>query len=242
MQVQLDRLRQRYDFSSWSTPQGPGSLAWGFRLAGDEIPGWKPHRIQQVDLPGEPHASLSVWRPLEGNGALLAVNVYQCDDEAAARRYLLRMLGEFQGPDLTRVAAPGEVAYAAGAVGLLFARANLVALVRSIERTPAPVAETAARLDRVLSGRAERPGDGPVIETLDAPADVPAGQPVPITVAANDPAGGTVWFHFASDAGRFTARGRQAAFLPTGDGPHAIVVTAIGAAGATRRTLRLGGD
>jgi hypothetical protein len=242
MQVQLDRLTQRYDFSSWSAPRGPGSLTWGFRLNGDEIPGWKPHRIQQVDLPGEPHASLSVWRPVEGNGALLALNVYECDDETAARRYLLRLLGEFQGPQLTRVASPGDISFAAGAVGLLFARGNLVALVRSIERTPAPVAETAARLDRVLAGGSEPTGKGPVIDTLDAQSDVPAGQPVPITISATDPSGATVWYHFASATGRFTVRGRQPAFLPSQDGPHEIEVTAVGAAGSTRRSLKLGGD
>jgi hypothetical protein len=243
MQVQLDRLRQRYDFASWSDPDGTGSLVRGFRLAGDELPGWRPHRIQQVDMPGEPNASLSVWRPERGNGALLAVNVYECDDDAAARRYLLQLLGEFQGPDLTRVASPGNVAFAAGAAGVLFARGNLVALVRSIERTPAPVAETAARLDRVLEGDVERDGQGPTIDILDARSvDLPAGQPIPITVSATDPSGTPVALRFASATGRFTTHNRQPAFVPTGAGPHEIEVTAIGAAGTTRRTLRIAGD
>lgn len=242
MQVQLDRLMQRYDFPSWSTPEGPGSFAWRFRLSGNEIPGWKPHRIQQVDLPGEPHSCLSVWRPVRGNGALLAINVYECDDEAAARRYLLRLLGEFQGPDLARVAAPGQVAFAAGAVGLLFARGNLVALVRSIERMPAPVAETAARLDEVLSGETGRAGAAPAIDSLDAQPDRTAGQPVPITFSATDPSGAPVWYHFVSETGRFTIHARQPAFLAEQDGPHEIIATAVGAAGSTRRTLRLGGD
>jgi hypothetical protein len=240
MQVQLDRLREQYEFASWSTPRDTSLLAWGFRLSGSELPGWSPHRIQQVDLPGEPPATLSVWRPAEGNGALLAVNVYECDDEAAARRHLLRLLGEFQGPNLQRIASPGDVAFAAGSAGVLFARGNLVAFVRSIERSPAPVAENAARLDRILDADVEPRGDGPEIDTLSIPAAEARGQrPIPIDAAASDRAGGPVWFRFRSDTGRLMLQNRRPAFTPSEPGPHEIEVTAIGATGVSERTLRI---
>lgn len=240
MQAQTDRLQQRYDFDSWNVPRGPTSIAWGFRLGGNELPGWKPHRIQQVDLPGQPPASLSVWRPTQGNGTLLAVNVYECDDESAARRYLLRLLGEFQGPDLQRVASPGEVAFAAGSAGLLFARGNLVALVRSIERTPAPVAESAGRLDDVLAGNIPETRDGPSLDQL--AAEPGTGASIPLSIKASGAAGDPVWFHLRSETGRLALLNRQPTFTPEGAGPHAVRVTAVSATGTTTDTLRIGSN
>jgi hypothetical protein len=241
MQAQLDRLRERYEFPSWSETSRPSSLVWGFQLSGHELPGWRPHRIQLVDMPGDPPASLSVWRPAQGNGALLAVNVYECPSETAAREHLLRLLGEFQGPALTRAAEPGDVAFTAGSTGVLFARGNLVALVRSIERTPAPVTDNAARLDAVLAGTTEPTGDNPP-EFSELAASTTTAEPgalITLTVAATDPAGGAVWFLFRCDTADLVLLNNQPALVPDTPGSHAVEVTAIGSSGRATRELRI---
>lgn len=240
MQAQLDRLRERYDFQSWSQPARPSSLAWSFQLTGNELPGWRPHRIQRVDLPGDPPATLSVWRPTDGDGALLAVNVYECDSESAAREQLLRLLGEFQGPPLTRTAEPGDVAFTAGSSGILFVRANLVALVRSIERTPAPVTDNAAQLDRILDADFEPTGDKPpVFSGTEASAGSATGDVIPLAIAATEPDGGPVWFRLRCATGSLILHDGRPALVPDTPGPHVIEVTAIGRSGTATRELRI---
>jgi hypothetical protein len=241
MQKPPDRLRDRFDYLSWSQPELRASaLGWGFRLLGTEIPGWEPHRIQVVDLPGEPCANLSVWRPTDKNGQLLAVNIFECDSVRAARIHLLRLLGEVREADVRRVADPGDVAFASGWVVRLFVRDNYVAYIRSIERAAAPVSEVAQIIDRVLSGHAETRGERPPqIRTLQADLSNPSGAgSIPIRMDATDPAG-PVWVRLDTPSGSFRIERGAPAFVPSRSGPQLIRVHVSGPNGAIEKTLRI---
>lgn len=242
MQVDFDRLRERYDFDSWGGVSGDAVLGWRFRLNGREFPGWAAHRIQFVELDNEPAANLSVWRPLQGNGALVAANVYECDDRAAARLHLLRLLGEFQGADLVRLDGPGDVAFASGPAGIVFARDNFVGLVRNIERVTAPVAAIANRLDSVLTGQHE-PADGtnPTIARFSAASgNVLPDQPVALYIESADPTDRTPWFRLATTSGHFAINHDNVIFTPSRSGTHDISLSAIGPGGISERVLQIG--
>ncbi len=240
MQEQRDRLRDRYDFAAWGgkDANAPGVLGLGLRLLGDEIEGWIPHRTQLVLTVGEPPANLSVWRPAEPDGALLAIDIYECASVEAARVFLLRLLAEFQGPELLRVRGPGDAAFARGEAALLFARDNYATLVRSIERVPAPAREIAFVIDRLLTE--SRSGDQPpAIATLRADGDVAEGLDVPLRVEASDPGGGPVWIRLTTPSGELRLERGSPVFVPSRGGPHEIRVRATGPGGTATAVLRL---
>jgi hypothetical protein len=246
MTTQLEQLNRLYEFDAWRDAQKPEEslFIWRFQLDGGEIAGWTAHRIQRVELDGVPPANISVWRPAREQPApLLAIDVYEAQSRAAAREHLLRLLGEFQGPLLQRRDAPGEVAFAAGEAAVLFARANVVAFVRSVERELAPVAAVAAQLDRYIAARPVTVERGaPEISVLSPAKPGPAapGRPVALTLEVREPDRQRAWFKLFSRSGDFRMEQGRPAYIAAGAGPHEITVYAIGAAGAaSSQVLRL---
>jgi hypothetical protein len=238
MKKQTDESGEHFDFVSWSQPDAK-SLGWGFRLLGNEITGWTPHRIQVVDLPGEPRANLSVWRPVGGGGQLLAINVFECDSARAARFHLLHLLGEINDPAIRRVDEPGDVAFVVGFTARLFARDNHVAVVRSIERTIAPLAEIAGTVDGILAGQAASIGANPPrLRALRADSvGARAGEAVPLHIDIVDPTG-PAWVRLDTPGGSFHIEHGEPVFVPAQPGSQTIRVRIAGPGGTLDHTLR----
>ena len=154
----IDVLRERYRFDEWKegsarAPEGEGTRP-PVTFRGDEIPGWRLVRQTARDAPprGHPPFARAMWEG-ESPEHLAAVDVYSCASPAAAREYLLHLLGEFQGPTLTRAAAldVGDVAFVTpGDTAVLFARGSLVAVVRNAGRRVEPLGGVARALDAAL--------------------------------------------------------------------------------------------
>jgi|SRR5712664_372281 len=246
MTTQREHIRQLYEFASWrqAGAQDEYQFIWRFRLSGNELSGWIPHRIQAVQFEDAPPAVLSVWRPDTGGpGSLISVDVFETESRDAARAYLLVLLGEFQGPPLERQNGPGAVAFAAGSSAILFARENLVVFARSVERIPVPVGEVAAQLDRHLTARPDAvEKGGPAILTLRPVGPLPRepGRTVQLVLEAEPSMIHPVWFKVLSRTGDFRLEQQRLAYVPLGPGPHELTVFAISDIGvATRRTVRL---
>jgi hypothetical protein len=155
----FDVLRERYRFDEWKNggparPSTEGGTRGALTFRGDELPGWRLVRQTARDAPppGHPPFTRSVWQG-DSPEQLAGVDVYACASSAAAREYLLRLLGEFQGPALTRAAAldVGDVAFVTpGDAAVLFARGSLVAVVRNAGRRVEPLGSVARALDAAL--------------------------------------------------------------------------------------------
>jgi len=238
MQGQTDWLESRYDFAAWREVQAtqPGLVGIGFRFRGDEFPGWRLHRSRDVRIAGLPPAVHSIWTPADGAG-LIAVDVRECATAEIARGQLLRSLGEFQGPGLERLQAPGDVAFGFGQTAILFARGNYVALVRSVERDPIDVTPLAETFDRTLvtaPGETTK-GSGPLRGVSAGTAGpVRPGQRVPLDLDI-DPEAGDVWVRLFTRTGRILIEGGRPWYIAGPDGPVGVTVVASGGAGAESR-------
>ena len=149
-----DALRRAWVADSWPQPDrdAPQVLVWRFRFNGFELEGWRPHRVQYTTLDEKTAAILSAWVPSRSpTGALLVVDVFVTPSAADAREFLLRLLGEFQGPGPRRDSGVGEIAFAVGQILVLFLRANVVVKVRSAERVDVAVAGLARQLDALIA-------------------------------------------------------------------------------------------
>jgi hypothetical protein len=227
--VTANDFGKHYGFDQWSEPK-PGAEAlfiWRFALGGQELPRHHAVRIEtegQRDAP----AIASLWSPEQKPGVLVRVDVSEAPSVAAARAELLRVLADFQSPQIERVeGGPGDVAFGPGGYrAIAFARANLVVVVRNAGDEVEPVETPARELDQLLreGPLAERSSVRPTIRR--AAAEV-AGREARLVVDAEDPLGRHVWFRFSAKSGEFLAQDDGVVFRPEGEGKQAIEVAAI---------------
>jgi hypothetical protein len=162
MESQQDYLKRRFDYESWRGKDAAdgGMLIGGLRLTGDELPGWQPHRIQRGELENLPPYIHSIWRRVDGGDeVLLRLDIYECASAAAAREFLLRLLGELQSPEIARQEqnTVGDVAFVyPQETMILFTRLNLVLQLRNAGREVVQVTGLARQLDQTLTGRIPR--------------------------------------------------------------------------------------
>src|SRR5829696_327494 len=140
MESQLDHLRRRFEADAWL---GKGTSVGRLSVrdlvpGGFDLAGWRAESVRHVNVEGRPPRLISVWRDTQGGPeALLSVEIFECDSVAEAHEFLLRMLAEFQSPQVERQTenAVGDVSFTVpGGGAVLLAYANLVILIRSAGR------------------------------------------------------------------------------------------------------------
>ena len=135
---------------------------FGFALAGDELTGWTGEEIRCLSVPGWPPAVHSVWS--RGEVGRLVVDVFECAPRLAAHDLAIEALA----PRL------GDVAFAASTRGaIMFARANLLVILRHAAHQPDSVFGAALELDRLVSSKPSVPGIALDFGHLDARFDPP---------------------------------------------------------------------
>jgi hypothetical protein len=146
-------LEKRYGASEWYGHGGRGRrVLKGLHFEGSEIPGWTLHRVRR-DVDAKPPTIHSIWRHGESMSELLAVDVFECASVKAARDQLIEGLGNIESQAVERRAkenAVGDVAFGLGDTMMLFARVNVVVLIRNAGPTVVPVGRAARELDALL--------------------------------------------------------------------------------------------
>ena len=158
----IKRVKQHHAFDEW---QGANTLPenlfiWQFFLQGNELATWDIDSVQHIAAPNLPPLIQSVWRrPASGGGATLVLDTYECASRLSAHEFIVRLLAQFQSPFIGRrpEVLAGDVAF--GPIGervssadsvLLFARANLVNLLRKGSPAPVTVTDLAGHFDGLL--------------------------------------------------------------------------------------------
>jgi hypothetical protein len=227
--VTLDAFEKRYGFDQWSQPRrGAEALfIWRFALGGQEL---ADHRIVRIETVGQPDAPAiaSLWSAEQQHGVLVRVDVSEAPSVAGARAELLRVLAEFQSPQVERLdSGPGDVAFSPGAYrAVAFVRANVVVVVRNAGDEVEPVETAARELDQLLrqGPAAEHSSVRPTIRR--AAAEV-TGREARLVVNADDPLGRHVWFRFAAKSGAFLAQDDGVVFRAEDEGKQTIEVAAV---------------
>lgn len=232
----LEILEDIHGLESWfnSNTLGENLFIWKYFLSGDEIPGWKIHKMRPVEAPECPPSIQSIWKCLESDvETLLRVDVYESSSRAAAHRFLVRLLGEFQSPRVTRMeqSTIGDVTFSTPENwSILLARANLIILVRNAGRSLVPVTEVASRFDKDLVSKKGTEGEKvvPRIHRFAiAPSSARTGVPSRLEIEATDPLQRPLWYKFFSDTGEIFLDKGQPAYRPTTMGPQNITVFAV---------------
>jgi hypothetical protein len=147
----LERLHGYGEWAGRST-LAPGRTLRGFTFAGDELPGLQ---VERVDRRGElnPPRLTAFWRRGK-TGGVVRTDLFDCGSLQAAHAYLIDVLDEFESAAIGRRADAGfgDVAFGTDSVAL-FARANLVVLVRKATPQSEAVAPIAKAIDALILGR-----------------------------------------------------------------------------------------
>ncbi|MCC6407965.1 MAG: hypothetical protein IT453_12445 [Planctomycetes bacterium] len=133
--MQADRfeaLKREHGFEAWRAKSSFPQPLRGFELREGELQGWRLARLDRRATATPPRTT---WLFARGPDELLRVDVIESPSVAAAHEELVRTLGEFQAPLLGRQETPvaGDVAFvlAGSDASVLFARGNVLVLVRN---------------------------------------------------------------------------------------------------------------
>jgi hypothetical protein len=152
-------LEERHEAATWrGRSKHADRLVRAFALEGSELRGWTLQRAQRDDG-GKPAVLRSIWSRDPPGKTLLAIDVFECKSVVAAHDQLLEVLGQMQSGVVERQAgktAPGDVAFGCGKTMALFARANIVVLIRNAGPTVVPVDAIAHAFDALVIKRLGR--------------------------------------------------------------------------------------
>ena len=153
-------LAERVAYDRWSSadPSSAGYVLADWEPGDDQVPGWTLHQSRLLRVPGNARLRRSTWIREPGVlNPMLTVDVWTAEDPDAARSLALRILGDFQSPNvaLREDAGAGEVAFGDGGGGwTLFVRGNVVVQVLNGGREVVPVDEVADAIDSALRSAA----------------------------------------------------------------------------------------
>jgi hypothetical protein len=244
MSADQDDFRKRHAYESW---RGLNSLSenlfiWNFFLSGNEFSGWRAHRIQKVapkklattEAGGQP-LTRSIWKQSSQEpGKLLSVDTIECASRASAHETLLRMLGDFQGPVIERreQLSFGDVAFSApGDTLVLFARGNLVILLRNSGSELMSMSPIASQFDSTLISK-EGAGEGTATEIQRFSPSTEGyriGERIPLGVGISDRLNDSQWYKLFSSPGEVLLEKGVLVYEYKEEGPQEIIITVVNA-------------
>src|SRR5689334_3201449 len=138
--------------SSWQKPQGQSQAV-------HRIEKFHARDVNRPDEEAAPSSSetsespafiRSFWKQSAESPSILNLNIFECSSRTAAHNFLIKVLSQFQSPLLTRRddLEVGDVAFALpGSTIVMFARANLVHVLRNAGTQTVPVEDVAREVD-----------------------------------------------------------------------------------------------
>jgi hypothetical protein len=149
-----DALKARHDFQVWAgRSAGPAEgVLRNVTFTGTEVPGFRLERADRRDTAQPPRLS-TFWRRGE-SPAVVRIDLFENASREAAHEYLIDALNEFESAGITRRPElnVGTVAFGTASV-VLFARGNLVVLVRKATPQSEPVTGVAQVIDTMFVAR-----------------------------------------------------------------------------------------
>jgi hypothetical protein len=105
------------------------------------------------ETPEAPAVIRSFWKQSAESPSVLNLNIFECSSRTVAHHFLIKVLSQFQSPLLTRRddLEVGDVAFALpGSTIVIFARGNLVHVLRNASPQVVPVEDVAREFDNDL--------------------------------------------------------------------------------------------
>ena len=151
-------IEQRFAAKEWYG-RGPRGrrMVREFGFEGSELVEWTLERVER-DERAKPPVIHSMWRHEGAGNELLAVDAFECASVKAANDQLIEILGDIESAAVERRTGRngiGDISFGLNDTMVLFARANMVLLVRNAGRSVVKVGAIARAFDKMLERRLE---------------------------------------------------------------------------------------
>jgi len=157
--AQRQYLEKRYRFRDWQAKAGrTRNVIKELTIDGTEIRRWRLQRVQRDDQV-KPPMIRTMWSHGDSMSELLAVDLFECPSVKSAADQVLVALSNMESNVIERQTgkdAPGDIAFGLNDTMALFARANVVVLVRNAGPDIVPVSGVARELDQLLVRRLKK--------------------------------------------------------------------------------------
>jgi hypothetical protein len=245
-------MQEQFGMKTWYGHQKltENLFIWKFRFGGFEFPGWEMVRDEPVREKGGPSMVSSLWQLEKKHaGPVVHVETFECASREAAHDYVLKLLADFQSPDVHYLPKGdyGDAMFS-GKTGermAVFVRGNLVIRLRNAERELTSVFPLAQHLDQLLTEKPEQPKnlkEGPMIVRFEEmpvakrSAKTNARNEIALTIQAEDPDDYPVWYKFFAPDGEVVEAGKVLTYRPSKSGSHKITAIAVNSTGRTARS------
>ena len=190
----VDHVKHRLRFHEWCGRNrlGQSLFVCNSAIESSDLPNWTLHRQRRIepvwaatdihpailaarsverdstpDVP--PPATRTIWTRVEQPDVVVRIDLLECASRDDAHERVVRMVADFESPLVSEAEGPlGDVAFSGGGGGLiLFARANLIYLLRNVGRLAVSVEPMALSLDAAAIPVPDR---GVAMSALHAPA------------------------------------------------------------------------
>jgi hypothetical protein len=146
-------LETRHKRSEWHGRAAPNRhMIVGLGFNGSEIPTWTLFRARRDERHTPPEIK-TLWHRGEPEVELLSISVWECASIVAAHDQLLEVLANIESGVVERREEDegvGDVAFALAHTMILFARMNVVVLIRNAGPTLVDVGPVARELDELF--------------------------------------------------------------------------------------------
>jgi len=149
-------LEDRFAAREWHGRSDSGRrIVKEFHFAGSELEGWKLLRTKETEE-GANKVLRSLWSRGDNTDKLLSIDVFLSPSVKSAHETLLEALSNTQSGRVERRTdknTVGDVAFGLANTMIMFARANLVLLIRNAGPTVVPVGGIGRELDKRIQRR-----------------------------------------------------------------------------------------
>jgi len=150
---QRKSIEQFYKAETWYGRVGKSQrVLKGFNFTGSEIRGWTLERSRREES-GNVVITRSMWRRGESTNEVLAVDVFECASVKAAHDQVIEALGNMESNAIKRQSRSntvGDVHFTLDDTMSLFARANVVTLIRNAGPVVVKVSAIARQVDSLI--------------------------------------------------------------------------------------------
>jgi hypothetical protein len=150
-------LETRHKRSEWHGRAPNRNMIVGLSFTGSELPGWTLLRVRRDERQSPPEIK-TLWHHGDPALELLSISVWECVSIVAAHDHLLEVLANIESDAVERREQDdriGDVAFALAHTMVLFARVNVVVLIRNAGPSIVDVNPVARELDGLLLRLAE---------------------------------------------------------------------------------------
>ncbi len=214
-------MENYYNIKKWEEASTKNLFVWKFFLGGNEVPEWKLTEVRTTEGFKEGIAKEYYWENKEQKEEAIKIDIIECYSWQKAEEMLMNIVNNHMAPRLaeTKIGDTSYTGFGDVLQHIIFVRANMVVVLKSIGKKDISVKEFSAILDELFYSKpiASEKGVLPAIASFsiaDRHVNITEKNAFKLEVTATDPLERPLWYKFFADNGEFLSTEGEIYFIP----------------------------